>query len=219
LVNDLGPGLFESLMTESLKTRVDALRLGLSAQHRVLHPTEAADRVALHLSNHIEQVLDQVSDQHRVDVALQVARAVLEHLETIGDLGDGPQLVSPATILQSIAPIRPDGSPSELTQPLIPLLDTTLLTNAPGEPNLWNQLRSEIDSADGIDVVMAFIRRSGINPLLGELQRHCERGHPLRILTTRGVRRGTSGHPISPIQPKQPGWNGTSEPHRPATPT
>ena len=26
-------------------------------------------------------------------------------------------------------------------QPLIPLLDTTLLTNAPGEPSLWNQLR------------------------------------------------------------------------------
>ena len=31
---------------------------------------------------------------------------------------------------------------------------------------------------------MAFIRRSGINPLLASLRRHCERGRPLRVLTT-----------------------------------
>ena len=31
---------------------------------------------------------------------------------------------------------------------------------------------------------MAFIRRSGINPLLASLRRHCERGRPLRALTT-----------------------------------
>ena len=31
---------------------------------------------------------------------------------------------------------------------------------------------------------MAFIRRSGINPLLPSLRRHCQRGKPLRILTT-----------------------------------
>jgi HKD family nuclease len=31
---------------------------------------------------------------------------------------------------------------------------------------------------------MAFIRRSGINPLLAPLRRHCEHGKPLRVLTT-----------------------------------
>ena len=40
------------------------------------------------------------------------------------------------------------------------------------------------ESAEAIDVVMAFIRRSGINPLLSSLQRHCDRRKPLRVLTT-----------------------------------
>ena len=31
---------------------------------------------------------------------------------------------------------------------------------------------------------MAFIRRSGIGPLLDALRRHCEAGRPLRVLTT-----------------------------------
>ena len=78
----------------------------------------------------------------------------------------------------------PDGTPETIPEPLIPLLDTTLLTNAPGEPRVGNQLLTEIHSADRIDVVMAFIRRSGIAPLLDALRAHCERGRPLRVLTT-----------------------------------
>ena len=53
------------------------------------------------------------------------------------------------------------------THPLIPLLDTTLLTNAPGEPRVGSQILAEIESADSIDVVMAFVRRSGLLPLRG----------------------------------------------------
>jgi len=71
-----------------------------------------------------------------------------------------------------------------MLEPLIPLLDTTLLTNAPGEPRVGHQLRTEIQSADRIDVVMAFVRRSGIGPLREALQAHCASGRPLRLLTT-----------------------------------
>jgi len=63
-------------------------------------------------------------------------------------------------------------------------LDTTLLTNAPGEPRVGHQLLTEIYSADRIDVVMAFIRRSGVAPLLPALRAHCAAGHSLRVLTT-----------------------------------
>ena len=78
----------------------------------------------------------------------------------------------------------PDGTPEQLERPLTPLLDTTVLTNAPGEPAVGHELRAEVPSADGIDVVMAFIRWSGIRPLLDVLRRHCQAGKPLRVLTT-----------------------------------
>ena len=45
-------------------------------------------------------------------------------------------------------------------------------------------MRAEIASADRIDLVMAFIRRTGINPLIEALRRHVEEGKPLRVLTT-----------------------------------
>jgi len=93
-------------------------------------------------------------------------------------------LAEPARVLRSIARVQPDGSAEEIAGPLIPLLDTTLLTNAPGEPRIGNQVLTEIASADRIDVVMAFIRRSGLLPLLDALRTHCQSDRPLRVLTT-----------------------------------
>lgn len=118
-------------------------------------------------------------------VGLEVARVLIERL---GDLAPTDGAATPAAgegaVLHAVLRRGIDGRPRPVAEPLIPLLDTTLLTNAPGEPGLWNQLDAEIDSADGIDVIMAFIRRSGIRPLLPALRRHGQAGRPLRVLTT-----------------------------------
>ena len=49
---------------------------------------------------------------------------------------------------------------------------------------MGNQLLTELHSADRIDLVMAFIRRSGIAPLVDTLRSHCQSGRELRVLTT-----------------------------------
>ncbi len=183
-MEELPAGLYEVLVTEGLKARLDALTDALPTEQRALHAAEAPDRIAWHLSREIERALSDVGEADRARVAIEVARALLDRLGDLVDVDPSVTPVDPAMVLHAILGRRPDGSAEAITQPLIPLLDTTLLTNAPGEPNLWNQLRSEIESADRIDVVMAFIRRSGIAPLLDALRRHCSRGCQLRALTT-----------------------------------
>jgi superfamily II DNA or RNA helicase/HKD family nuclease len=183
-VEELAPGLYELLVTEGLKARLDALADRLPSEQRDLRAAEAPNRIAWHLSQEIERALADVAEDNRASVGIEVARALLDRLSELVDVDPASVPVDPATVLHAILGRRPDGRPETLAEPLIPLLDTTLLTNAPGEPNLWNQLRSEIESADAIDVVMAFIRRSGISPLLDALGRHCGRGRLLRVLTT-----------------------------------
>jgi superfamily II DNA or RNA helicase len=182
-VGDMHSGLYEVLITEELHARLGSL--GPQARTRSLHTAEAADRIALHLSREIERSLAAVNDSDRVQVGIHVARDLIARLAEIVQQADTSATpVEPGEVLHAILQRRPDGTAQPITEPLIPLLDSTLLTNAPGEPGLLNQIDAEIDSADGIDVVMAFIRRSGINPLLASLRRHCERGRPLRVLTT-----------------------------------
>lgn len=180
----MGPGIYEVLVTEALHPYLASLD-SRSRKTRPLHTAEAADRIALHVSRVLEQSLAAVNDKDRIQVGIRVARDLIERLaEAVRDTDTSATPVDPGEVLHAILRRRPDGTPQPIAEPLIPLLDSTLLTNAPGDPVLLNQLDAEIDSADAIDVVMAFIRRSGINPLVNSLGRHCRNGRPLRVLTT-----------------------------------
>lgn len=179
-------GLYEVLITETLDAQLRDLGDRLEARRDGLRSAEAADRVALHLARVVQRAVASVDDRERVAVSIALARRLIAEIEaSITDadaLPDRP--IEPGAVLHAITGRRPDGSAETIPEPLIPLLDTTLLTNAPGEPRVGNQVLTEILSADRIDVVMAFIRRSGIAPMLGALRTHCERGRELRVLTT-----------------------------------
>jgi len=181
-----GPGLAESLITEALSARIRELGERLAARTDELRPAEAADRIALHLGNLLRRVLNDVPDGDRVPRGIDLARRLVQVVDQVlanADAGcEAP--IEPGTVLRTITEILPDGRPAEIRSPLIPLLDTTLLTNAPGEPRVGHQVGTEIESANRVDLVMAFIRSTGLRPLLPALAAHCQRDRPLRVLTT-----------------------------------
>ncbi len=185
-MTDSRRGLYEVLITEALSSRLRDLDAGLEVTQKGLRPAEAADRIALHLGRIVERALADVPDDERVAVGVGLARRLVEQIDqAIAGAEVRPESpIEPATVLHAIVGRRPDGSAETIPEPLIPLLDTTLLTNAPGEPRVGSQLLAEVRSADRIDVVMAFVRRSGIAPFLEALQAHCQAGRGLRVLTT-----------------------------------
>jgi superfamily II DNA or RNA helicase/HKD family nuclease len=178
-------GLYQSLITEALAKELESLETNLRARYSDLHYSEVADRLAMHLSNTIARAIESIEDGRRVGDGIALARELITRLDesTNGDLlSELPTLAG--QFLTGVLAIQPDGRPEGLSEPLIPLLDTALLTNAPGEPRVGHQIVAEIPSADRIDFIMAFIRLSGIRPMLEALRRHCEAGRKLRILTT-----------------------------------
>ncbi|GMU01293.1 DEAD/DEAH box helicase [Corallococcus caeni] len=179
-------GLYETLLTEALESQLVALDPRLEAHRSGLHEAEAADRIGLHLARVIERAIASLDREERVAIGTALARKVVELVvdATEASALTSERPVEPGSMLRSVLGKLPDGSPETLSEPLIPLLDTTLLTNAPGEPRVGNQVLTEIHSADQIDVVMAFIRRSGIAPMLEALRAHCHAGRRLRVLTT-----------------------------------
>jgi len=69
-------------------------------------------------------------------------------------------------------------------RPAIPLSDAALLTNAPNEPSLGAEIRAELETADQVDLLCAFVKWHGLRVLDAELTRLRERGKPLRVVTT-----------------------------------
>jgi len=179
-------GLYEVLLTEALEARLRDLGGNLKPKTVDLRRAEAADRIALHLGRVIERAIGQLPEDERVETGILLARRLIDLLgesATVGDLRS-ERPVDPGKVLAAVVGYLPDGHMESITEPLIPLLDTTVLTNAPGEPRVGSQVLAEIGSADRIDLVMAFIRRSGIAPMVAALKSHCDAGRELRVLTT-----------------------------------
>ncbi len=176
-------GLYETLITEAFDPQ---LGNAAEVEHRDLHAAEAADRIALQFSRVLERAINKLEPKERVEIATALTRELVDLIVNATAANElmAEKLVDPARVLRAVFGRLPDGRCEDIREPLIPLLDTTLLTNAPGEPRVGRQVLTEIDSADRIDVVMAFIRRSGMRPMLDALRAHCDAGRVLRVLTT-----------------------------------
>lgn len=182
-------GLYEALLTARLQLLLDRLpQDSLTAGIGDLANAESADRVSRHVARLLARVIDAMPERERAQGAVRLAADVLGHLKTLtigSDLGIDTEVpLEPGRVLQSVLRRLPDGSPEVVERPLTPLLDTTVLTNARGEPAVAHEVRAEVPSADGIDVLMAFIRFSGIRNMVEVLRRHCQAGRTLRVLTT-----------------------------------
>ena len=189
----LAPGIYEDFVGPALAEQIRHLAAH-DAETAALPPAEASDRLALHLNTLIRRAVEGFPEKDRAAKGAALARTLGEHLlATAHEAGVHKQiraglsddlLLPEAGVLRGVHPRHPDGTTARIPQPLTPVLDTVLLTNPRGEPALSKQLLSEIPSADRIDLVVAFIRYSGIRPMLDPLRRHTEAGRPLRVLTT-----------------------------------
>jgi superfamily II DNA or RNA helicase len=184
----LKAGLHEALLTAGLSEALSGLPTDeLVAVYGELLNAESADRVSRHVAKLLARAIDAAPEDQRAATATSLARSVISQLsELVGSRLDLAREMptEPGGVLQALLRLRPDGTPQTIERPLTPLLDTTVLTNAPGEPAVGHELRAEVSSAEGIDLVMAFVRWSGVRPLTDALRRHCQDNKPLRILTT-----------------------------------
>ena len=184
----LKPGLHEALLTRELNDLLAHIAdEALVADVAALRDAEASDRVSRHVAGIVARAIERAPEGQRSEAAVRIAAELIRRLRRLtnegGDL-DRDELLDPARVLVALLRRLPDGRAQAIERPLTPLLDTTVFTNAPGEPAVGHELRAEVPSADAIDVVMAFVRWSGVRPLTEALRRHCEAGKPLRILTT-----------------------------------
>jgi superfamily II DNA or RNA helicase len=181
---ELWPGAYESVVTHRVLKRLQGLPAD-ATNSWPLNAAELPDRLALVVNDLVKRALEDLNEDQRVSAGPDIVRALTDLLIERSPAVDANDILfAPAAVLRSVGKLMPDGTWRHVDEPLTPLHDTALLTGARGEPTLLAQLRSEIPSSDSIDVLVAFIRQTGIRPLLGRLREHVSQGRPLRILTT-----------------------------------
>ncbi len=179
------PGVYEQIVTDLVSAELAGVDTDL-VQRTALRPADAADRIARYVGAELERALDSLADDTRVETGITLARRLLDVMAEHAPRADlvGAEPMIPGEVLRGVGRRRPDGAVRWLSHPDIPLFDSTVLTNGSNEPRIGAQLPSEIESAEAIDLVVAFIRHSGIRSFVEAFERHCRDGKPLRILTT-----------------------------------
>nr|WP_304412050.1 DEAD/DEAH box helicase [Citricoccus sp. CH26A] len=171
-------GVYESLLTEGLSDRLAHLQ---DSTYRTLDVPGGED--PQRLTNHVSTVI-----RHALEAERDVSKRVELAQQIIGLLGEDyrSELPDVHNGLSTLAEIRRVDDPSQamMTRPEAPLSDAALLTNSSHEPSLGAELRSEIETADRVDLLCAFVKWHGLRVLerqLGDLKR---RGVPFRVITT-----------------------------------
>ncbi|MDZ7674561.1 MAG: DEAD/DEAH box helicase family protein [Acidimicrobiales bacterium] len=166
----LEAGLYDELVTEAL-----AAQLTEDAATEAVDPADAPHRLA----EHIGRVLHREFPGLDADEAHALTRRVLE---LAGTSGHAP--TEPLTALRGVGRRNSTGDLVLPDRPQVPLGQHDLLVNATGEPQLANELKKEIASADRVDLIVAFVRWYGVRLIIDELTAALDRGVAVRLLTT-----------------------------------
>lgn len=181
------PGLYDQLIDQQLLDQLDKLaEAQLTPDIKKVDPAELPNRVGELVGSWVSRVLSSITPDDRMKAALAVSQAVIKTLSRTEPGSDDSisSLTDPVSRLLAINEMSAAKKPIPIRQPLTPLRDTVLMTNARDQPAVGREIEAEIESADRIDLVLAFIRWTGIRQLLPSLKRHADRGRQIRIITT-----------------------------------
>src|SRR4051812_31015113 len=175
------PGPRDHLVTRALERALNALDAEVLDQ-KALDSAEAPERLARHAMGELRVALDtEESADAQAERVNDLLRAV--DRDVIGELD--AEVALPARVLQGIRGRSPLGDVVERPPPpATPFSQSDLLVNAEGQPNVGSELRSELATADSVDLICAFVIWSGVRHLREALAGVKERGGRVRGITT-----------------------------------
>jgi superfamily II DNA or RNA helicase len=186
----LKPGLYETIINEYYEKALNEIR-DLTIDRKHLDRAESALILSKYLQSVLSSVLGGLNEDEiplrQVELINRLI-ALLAH-ETGND--ELHKFLIPHRTIDScelktdiLLALRHKNDISDL-RPLTPLTAPSLFTGSHAEPSLYSEIKKEIATSDRIDMLISFIKWSGLRLLIDDLKEFTEKsGHSLRIITT-----------------------------------
>lgn len=178
---ELSLGLYDKVIDESMNKALTELDETFSYKEEKIDSAEYAGRIGAYFGHQIDKLIAGIKPDAR-DEFISSLVSCLDQLQTTPHATS--KLKIPPSLLTGIGKVDPEGEILLPSAPIAALSDTYLLTNSTNEPSLIREIEAEFSSADRVDMIVAFIRWSGVRDLIPLIKEHTSRGRSIRILTT-----------------------------------
>ena len=182
----LTPGLYEQIISKALARELAPVSDACKHVER-LDPAETPQALAGYVAEAVRSALEAMPEEteERIKLVNRVLQVLAERREDIA----GKTVDEPAEkllqILREDAPGRVTGlTAAKMPRPETPMAVSSLFTGAAREPQMYSELQKEIASADRIDMLVSFVKWSGLRLIIDALRAFTERGGLLRVITT-----------------------------------
>lgn len=187
IVTDLPAGLYEDLITEGLDSRLKSDPRAVERER--LDPADAHEILSRHLAFLARRALRQAGGTgadgliRQANLANEIAQAIVS---LAPDAANSRDLVAESRdLLLAISDrVSPDGETRHPVRPEVPLSASALLVNGRDQPRIGTEIQRELQSADDVDLLCAFIKWHGLRLLEDHIAGLVRRGGLIRVITT-----------------------------------
>lgn len=182
------PGIYEEVISKLLRNELDSSR-DLVKQTSRVDKEEVTRILSRYVWEFLNNILSSVKNSNeglnsQIQLINHIVKLVDEEFpdsNAVNYLIDQP-LEKLLSIVYSTDAVKGYNKP--LVRPQTSIAHTSLFTASDDEPEMIDELKNEILTSNRIDMLVSFIKFSGIRLLLGPLKLFTEKGGKLRIITT-----------------------------------
>lgn len=184
-------GLYEQVITHALNRELAEIPQARKAVAPI-DQAEASKVLAQYLTEVVQKGLENVSDNGG-DITAQIALAnqIVTLIQNTTQEADFAAMGVDQRAEQLLALLREGDArlavgktAADLSRPETSIAQSSLFTGAMHEPQMYAELKKEIASADRIDMLVSFVKWSGLRLLMDELREFTQNGGVLRLITT-----------------------------------
>ena len=187
----LHPGLYEQVINNALTSELSDVP---DARKSIapIDKAEAAKVLAQYLADVVQKGMENVLDNGGdISAQISLANQIVALIQNTTQEADFASLGVDQRAEQLLALLREQDprlaagkTAADLSRPETSIAQSSLFTGAINEPQMYTELKKEILSADRIDMLVSFIKWSGLRLLIDELGEFTQNGGELRIITT-----------------------------------
>ena len=185
----LQPGLYEQVINTALDQEL--AQTDKLSQTAPIDPAEAAKVLAKYVAEVVERGLDNVKDSggdlgSQVGLVNRIVTAITDQLGVSGfeSLSVAERAEQLLALLDRQNNVLAVNEKAEIVRPETSIARSSLFTGAVHEPQMYTELKKEIVSCNRIDMLVSFVKWSGLRLLMDELTQFTQNGGELRIITT-----------------------------------